>query len=132
MNIIDVSGLHRNNKVYNGSLMKFGVTKDGLDYIVKLPKEDDLSVFSEYVSSRVLRSLSVPCQTVHLGLLDGVYVSVIEDFTVGTLSLHSFDELFQDYEDVLNRCIDYSYGDILCVLEESENFLGRVLLMSRY
>ena len=122
MNIIDVSSLNRNNKVYNGSLKKFGVTKDEYDYIVKLPKGNDLSVFSEYISSKVFSLLCVPCQTVYLGLLNGEYVSVIEDFTFGTLSLHSFDELFQDYEDVLNRCIDYSYEDILCVIEESGKF----------
>lgn len=111
----------RNGKIYNGNTAKFGVTIKGVDYIVKLPKDRDMSVYCEYIASRLIKDLGIPCHTVHLGMYQNIIVNVIQDFTSGTkLSLHSFKDTKQSSEDtdLSNKLHEYTYDDVLYLIDK--------------
>lgn len=58
----------RNDKVYDGTSPKFGVTINGQNYIVKLRKDAmDMTVICEYVASQLITALGVSCHEVALG-----------------------------------------------------------------
>jgi len=62
-----VSAEERSNRLYDGVTPKFGILVDGKNYIVKYTYGNKSIVYSEYVASRFIHSLGVPCQKVWLG-----------------------------------------------------------------
>lgn len=108
----------RNGKIYNGNTLKFGVTLQGVDCIVKFPRES-LSVFCEYIASKFIRSLGIPCHDVTIGVYQGNIVNIIKDFTSGTnLSLHSFKDTKQSSEDTEIGDKEYTYSDVVYLIEK--------------
>ncbi len=115
--ITEISPMAINGKTYNGNTRKFGITIDHVDYIVKFPKDDDMSVYCEYIASNFLRNLGVPCHEVSLGTYHGILVDIIKDFTSNTnLSLHSYKDTKQSSEDTELGDKEYIYDDVPCKL----------------
>lgn len=73
----------RNDKVYDGTSPKFGVTINGQNYIVKLRKDaTDMTVICEYVASQLITALGVSCQEVTLGYYNGGASGCSEGFYI--------------------------------------------------
>ena len=54
--MIIIQDFMRNGKSYDGNTKKFGITYNGIDYIVKYKKRDDMSVYCEYICSNFIKS----------------------------------------------------------------------------
>ena len=81
---------------------------------MKFAKDDDLSVYCEYIASNFLRKLGVSCHEVFLGSYKGIIVDLIKDFTSNTqLSLHSYKDTKQSSEDTEIGDKEYTYNDVL-------------------
>lgn len=104
----------RNRKAYDGVTPKFGITVAGVDYLVKRKP-----LYSEYVASRFISNLCVPCQEVWLGFYAGEVVNVIKDFTTPAMRLHPFSDVRQSSEDTLVEGKEYTYEDVLHLLESN-------------
>ena len=115
----------RNELLYDGSTPKFGITVKGSNFIVKAPKDDDDSVFTEYVASSFIKNIGYSVHNVGLGYYKGnigaVYydgiVDVILDFSKDGESLHSFKDLGQSSVDTDLSSKEYTYNDVVYVLE---------------
>ena len=65
--VITVHEYSVHGKTYNGTTRKFGISINGTEYIIKLPKEP-LSIPNEYVASNFIRNTKLlPCQEVDIG-----------------------------------------------------------------
>lgn len=114
----------RNGKSYDGNTPKFGITMNGLNYIVKVPKNDD-SVYTEYVASRFINNIGYSSHMVELGYYEGNVggtpvkgiVDVILDFSSNLMSLHSFKDLGQSSVDTDLSNKEYTYNDVVYILE---------------
>lgn len=114
----DITHLPPNSKIYNGNTRKFGITIDNTDYIVKFPKDNDMSVYCEYIASAFIRGIGISCHEVVLGKYRGVVVNLIKDFTSNTnLSLHSYKDTKQSSEDTEIGDKEYTYDDILYLMD---------------
>lgn len=59
----------KNSKIYDGNTLKFGITVDGEDFIVKSGKNSITSIYSEYVASRFIKELGIPVHDVWIGYI---------------------------------------------------------------
>lgn len=119
MNIIDISNIPKNNKTYNGNTRKHGITINNIDYIVKFPKDNDMSVYCEYIASNLIKSLGIPCHEVSLATYKGIIVDLIKDFTSGQdIELHTFKDTKQSSEDTDIKNKEYTYEDVLYLLDK--------------
>lgn len=120
IDIIDIDGIQDNGKIYGGNTDRYGITYNGEDYIIKLSKyKDDMSMFSEYLASNLIRALGVDCHEVFLARLNGQYVSMIKDFVSGTgCSLHSFKDTKQSSEDTDMTYKEYTYDDVIYLIDK--------------
>ena len=117
--MLEITDSMRNNKFYDGNTRKFGITIDNVDYIVKFPKKNNLSVYCEYVASNFIRNLGIPCHSVYLGFYNNVLVNIIKDFTSNTdFELHSFKDTKQSSEDTSISTKEYTYSDILYLIDK--------------
>lgn len=117
--MLDIRGIERNNKIYNGTNKKFGITLGSIDYIIKFRKSYDMSVYCEYVASSLIRRLGIPCHDVILGKYGTETVSVIKDFTSGEgISLHSFSDVRQSSMDIDISHPDYTYSDVVYLIDK--------------
>lgn len=125
--MLTVTDSNRNNKMYDGKSPKFGVTINGVDYIIKMAKDSEMTVFCEYIASKFISALSIPCHAVEIGqytgnymgrTLNNEYVSIIRDFTSGTpYTLHSFGDTNQSSEDTLLPK-EYTYDDVVYMIDK--------------
>lgn len=116
--MIDATHLQLSNKQYNGNTKKLGVVYNNIDYIVKFAKDNDMSVYCEYIASELLTFLGILCHKVELGLYNGEVVDIIKDFTSGTkLTLHSYKDTKQSSEDTDISTKEYTYDDVLYLIE---------------
>lgn len=103
----------RNNKIYDGSERKFGITYNNTDFIVKFSKEP-LGAYSEYITSKFIRSIGVDCHNVALGMYNNEICVVLQDFTQGIgLHLHSYESI---NDSNINSSIEkgeYTYDDVI-------------------
>ena len=119
----------RNNKVYGGTTLKFGITLNNKDYIVKFPKDDRISsIFSEFVASTFITQLGFNAHEVYLGVYKGINnvspVVILRDFTDAIFSLKSFDAINQSSEDTdIYGHKSYTYNDIIYILEKNTKML---------
>lgn len=109
---------YKNGKNYGGTTYKFGITYNGKDYLVKYPKDNDLSVFTEYIASNLICSLGFKCQVVKIGYHGDTPVNIIEDFTDDCCELHSYKDTRQSSEDTDMSDKEYTYDDILYLIEK--------------
>ena len=115
-----ISDKFRNNALYNGNTDKFGVTVDGVNYIIKeQKKEENSSVFSEYVASRFIKCLNTRVQEVWLGIYEDRVVDIIKDFTKPGVALRSFGSTRQSSEDTdIARHTGYTYNEIMILIDK--------------
>ena len=116
--MFEVNDSMRNNKFYDGNTRKFGITVNNIDYIVKFPKKNNLSVYCEYIASNFIKSLGIPCHTVFLGLYNNILVDILEDFTSTGYSLHSYKDTKQSSEDTSISTKEYTYRDVLYLIDK--------------
>lgn len=110
----------RNDKVYDGTSPKFGVTINGQNYIVKLRKDAmDMTVICEYVASQLITALGVSCHEVTLGYYNGELVAVLKDFTSDGKKLHSFSDTNQSSVDTDLKAKEYTYSDVLDLIDKN-------------
>ena len=120
----------RNNKTYGGTTLKFGITVDSIDYIVKFPKDGSISsIFSEFVASTFITELGFNAHIVYLGVYkNGGYrtpVVILRDFTDKFWTLKSFDAIHQSSEDTdIYGHKSYTYHDILYLLDKNTKILS--------
>ena len=115
INIIDEM---RNSKKYDGNTLKFGITINNTDYIVKLPKSEISSVYSEHIASRFIRSLGIECHETYLGIYNNTPVVVLKDFTSVNRRLRSYESTRQSSEgtDIVDKL--YTYKDVQYMIEK--------------
>lgn len=108
----------RNERKYDGVTLKFGITVENKHYIVKLMKYSETSVFSEYIASRFIQKLGIPCHNVWLGYYNKSLVNIIEDFTAENEHLKTYQSTDQSYEytDVTTKI--YTYIDVMNMIEK--------------
>lgn len=102
----------RNGKVYGGKTTKFGITQGGNNYIVKLSKDNNMSVLSEYIASNFINSIGLNAHEVQLGIYADDLVNIMKDFTNATIKLHEYRDTDQSSEDTDLTTKSYSYNDI--------------------
>ncbi len=105
MYYVNIKDSYRNDRLYAGNRYKFGVTIDGINYIVKQSKKNDCSVYSEYIASNFIEKIGIACQKVKLGKYKNELVDVILDFCTGNTTLREFGEIHQTsiYSDVIYK-----------------------------
>lgn len=112
----------RNAKHYTGVTRKYGITVDGVNYIVKFAKRRLASaIYSEYVASNFITALGVNCQKVWWGYADGQMVDIIQDFKRPGEELHSFQDFEQADLDTQNAEKAYTCEDVLNLLQHNIN-----------
>lgn len=112
----------KNEKYYNGTTAKFGITVNNIDYIVKFAKDNELTCYTEYIASRLMQGLGINAHTVYLGkyLKDDQYeiVSILEDFTADKYELHSYKSTRQSSEDTDVTNKEYTYEDVIHMIDK--------------
>lgn len=109
----------RNNKFYDGRTLKFGITIDGINYIIKLKETSPLSAtFSEYIASRFIQSLGINCHDTWFGYYNGRVVVIMRDFTQNTAPLASYQDTEQSSEDTSINTKEYTYEDVLYMIKK--------------
>ena len=108
----------RNNLNYNGNTRKFGVTLGNKNYIVKFAKDNDLSVFTEYLASHLMQYFGVNAQNTYYCHYKGSNVVLMEDFTTDGVELHSFKDTKQSSEDTDMSNKEYTYTDVIYLMEK--------------
>ncbi len=117
--IIQITDELRNDIVYEGTTRKFGATIDGINYMVKFAKDDDLSVLCEYISSNFIDALGFSCQKVFLGSYKGEYADVVYDFASNSHRyLHSFKDTKQSSENTDIGEKEYTYDDVIYLIDK--------------
>lgn len=107
-----------NDKDYNGSESKFGITVSGKDYIVKFQKKDWLNVYSEVIASNFIRAAGWKSHETYLAKYVNSDVAVCKDFTneVGKLkSLSSLSSSSIDTDPVNHA---YYFRDVIYELSK--------------
>lgn len=125
MSKIVITDSNINHKRYGGSSQKFGVTLNGVDYIVKLPEKGDFSVYSEYIASNIIRKLGYDVHEVYIAEYQGMFsnniamrVSLLRDFLDSGYSLHEFSETKQSSETTPLENKQYTYTDIVDMINK--------------
>lgn len=109
----------RNFKQYDGNTLKFGITYENENYIVKFQDTGlEQKVYSEYVAQRFIQGLGINCQYVWIGFYNGAKVNIIKDFTDNLCILHSFKDTRQSSEgtDLQNKT--YTYKDVIDLIDK--------------
>lgn len=118
-NGFEVTDALQNSKFYGGVTRKFGVTVDGVDYIVKFARSGLTSqIYSEYVASSFIRNIGVPCQEVWIGFYRGRMINIIRDFKKPGEMLHAFEDTKQSSVDTDLSDKGYTYEDVIRLLEQ--------------
>lgn len=112
----------RNNKQYDGKTLKFGITDNNDDYIVKLPKDTISSLYSEHVASRFIRNLGIDCHETWLGYYNKQPVVILKDFTTKEDKLRSFASTGQSSEDTTLEGKKYTYKDVTYLIKNNNKF----------
>lgn len=107
-----------NHKKYDGNTLKFGITVNGTDYIVKLGDGHCTSLYSEHIASRFIRELGVSCHETWLGYCNNELVVILKDFTTDKIRLRAFKDTRQSSEgtDLSNK--GYTYQDVLDLINK--------------
>lgn len=113
-----VSDKMLNNKKYDGNTNKFGITVNGIDYIVKMKKDTISSVYSEHISSRFIRNIGINCHETWIGTYKNETVVIMKDFTEGKYKLRSYKDTRQSSEDTYIKTKRYTYDDVMHMINE--------------
>lgn len=108
----------RNTKSYDGNTLKFGITVNNIDYIVKMQKDTISSLYSEHIASRFILNLGISCHETWLGYYNRELVVIMRDFTSDKAKLRSYKSTRQSSEgtDLSNK--SYTYNDVLYLINK--------------
>jgi len=107
-----------NKSHYGGVTRKYGITVDGTNYIVKhSPRKLITSIYSEYVASKFIKCLGIPCQEVWIGDSENELVNIIKDFKQPGEVLKAFEDTGQSSVDSTLEGKLYTYDDVLYLIE---------------
>ncbi len=117
--IIQITDEMKNNIIYEGTTRKFGVSINGSNYMVKFAKDNDLSVFCEYIASNFINEIGFSCQKVALGSYNGEMVNIVYDFASNENKyLHSFKDTKQSSENTDIGDKEYTYDDVIYLIDK--------------
>lgn len=124
---IDYSNYEINNKFYNGSDKKIGISIHGDNYMIKFrEKEGDKLLFnhvSEYLGSHIFSILGIEAQEAFLGYYKGEEVVLIKDFNKEGSFFVPFDELSDIYLDDDEGNFEYSFEDVIRLIEHNRRIV---------
>lgn len=117
---MDYTPYPRNEKMYAGAERKFGITIEGVDFIVKFQTETAFDKrnnhISEYLGSHIFDLLGVKAQETHLGTYDGKQVVVCRDFNQSQHQFVPFNDVGESSIEEDRDQFQYSYDDIMAIL----------------
>lgn len=111
----------RNSIEYDGATLKFGITVNNENYIVKLPKKNISSLLSEHIASQFIHGLGINCHETWIGYYNGNIAVIMRDFTNSKYKLRSYRSIHQSKMDTSSDDKDYTYKDILNVINSIEH-----------
>ena len=133
LKLIDVDDSMLNNINYGGKTEKYGVTYNNEYYLMKLSKDNDLSVYSEYLASNFIRSLHINCQEVYLGRYHGEIVNLIKDFCYDTeWYLQAYKGTKQSSVDTDLSDKEYTYNDVLHIIAQHKKITNKNVAIATF
>lgn len=111
----------RNDRVYNGSEDKFGITCGGTNYLVKQQKKDWRNVYSEAIASNFIEACGINCHKTFLAQYNDKDVVVCEDFTSKCGPLFTLKSINSSSIDTDDDRHEYFYEDVIYELERINN-----------
>lgn len=133
---MDYSSCEKNNKYYAGSEEKFGITLDGLDYIVKFQKPSETGLLyntiSEYIGCHIFTMLDMHAQNTYLGTYKGRNVVLIEDFVKENQQFVPFNEVGDSSLENDRETYQYSYTDIMQMLKANTKLTQVAATISQF
>lgn len=117
----------RNRKSYDGATEKFGITVDNEDYIVKFSSSGLTSeLYSEYVGSRFIRNLGIPCHETAIGYYGRRMVVLLKDFISDGCELRTFKHAMQSSDELELVYSNYTISTIVSLINSSVNMTDDV------
>jgi len=133
---MDYSSCEKNNKYYAGSEEKFGITLDGLDYIVKFQKPSETGLLyntiSEYIGCHIFKLLDMHAQNTYLGTYKGRNVVLMEDFVKENQQFVPFNEVGDSSLENDRETYQYSYTDIMQMLKANTKLTQVAATISQF
>lgn len=105
-----------NDKVYDGTESKCGVTVDSIDYLLKRQKRNYNNVLSEHIGSSIINALGGTAHETMLASENGATVVLCKDFTHELGSLVSFGAIDSSSIDTDKHRHDYYFDEVLYML----------------
>lgn len=124
---MDYSNYEVNNKFYNGTDKKIGITIHGENYIVKFQKKDGMNKhfnhISEYLGSHIFSILGIDSQEAFLGYYKGEEVVVIKDFNKEGSFFVPFNELSDLFLDEDSYSFEYCFEDVIGLIKNNKKIV---------
>lgn len=118
--VVDIDDSMLNGKLYNGSEKKFGVTIDGVDYIMKFQKKNWHNIYCEYIASNIITLLGGNAHETYLGTYKGEVVVLCRDFLQDSKEylFQSLRSVSSSLFDTDKNSYDYYFEDVLHLFEK--------------
>lgn len=119
MNVFEVMGIDEsqlNNKLYNGSEKKFGVTIDCVNYVMKFQKRNWNNIYCEYIASNIIKIFGGNVHETYLAKFKGETVVLCKDFCIGFEALKSFNVTESISLDTDVNKHDYYFDEVIYLL----------------
>lgn len=124
MKIIDFSKYKLSGIYYGGSEKKLGITKDGINYMLKFQKKTPFgkryNTISEYIGSHIYKELGFDCQETYLGIYNGENVVACKDFICDDYQFVPFNDVGESTIEEDKEKYQYSYEDIMTLLTNNK------------
>ena len=124
---IDYSNYEINNKFYNGTDKKIGISIHGENYMIKFRRKQGISKeynhVSEYLGSHIFSILGISAQEAFLGKYKGEDVVLVKDFNKEGSFFVPFDELSDIYLDEEDGEFEYSFEDVIRLIKENKKIV---------
>lgn len=109
---------------YGGSEEKIGLIKDGIHYLIKFQKEDELGLinnhYCEYIGSNILALFNEDVQVTSIGTYEGREVVACMDFKKDKEEFVPFNDVGDSSLERDREAYRYTYEDIIEMLEENK------------
>lgn len=102
-----------NKAYYGGNMLKYGISIDNENFIVKAYSECATELYSEYVASRFMCNMDILCQEAWLGFDENKNkVVMVKDFKRDGEMLKAYKDISQSSEDTDLSDKVYTYNDV--------------------
>ena len=132
---MDFSMYPLSNRYYSGSEKKVGIRINGSPYMLKFQKKTAFGLrynhISEYIGSYVFALLGFSAQETYLGLYHGEQVVACKDFIEPGVQFVPFNDVGESTLDQDKERYQYSYEDIMKMLEEMASMSSDGIPMKR-